>query len=146
MLIFPAGTNVYSNSGQSGRGFKGVTTSNTDSTLTLQQTGIKLPEGTVIDVATFVKPMRSKDTIDKPFAITLKFDGVAVGSVLKPTAAQEDKWVKMGARVAIKGAGPHTLSMEVRSKNVHGEIFATDDFSVTAYSYPNGARACPQSK
>jgi hypothetical protein len=146
MLIFPAGTNVYSNSGQSGRGFKGITASNTDSTLTLQQTGIKLPEGTVIDVGAFVKPMRSKDTADKPFVITLKFDGVAVGSALKPTAAQEDKWVKLGTRVTVKGAGPHTLSMEVRSKNVRGDIFAVDDLSVTAYSYPNGAQACPQSK
>jgi hypothetical protein len=149
-IIFTSGTNVYSDIGVSGRGFKGITNANTDSTLTLQQTGIKFPEGTIIDIAAAVKPMRSKDTTDKPFSITLKFDGVVVGSVLKPTGSQEDTWVTMGTtastRVTVKGAGPHTLSLEVRTKNLRGSIFTVDDFSVTAHSYPVGSRACPQSK
>jgi hypothetical protein len=85
--------------------------------------------------------MRDDSSTSKLFSLTLEFDGETVGSVLKPTN-QEDKWVQISGKVTVKGPGPHTVSLDVSSKGVSGDIFAVDDFSVKAVEPPVGTKFC----
>jgi hypothetical protein len=127
---------------------KGAVTSGTanaakTSELTIAQGGIALPEDTVVTISAYVKPLRSGSTTSAPLSFTLNFDDVAVAPVFIPKNTDEDKWTRVMGTVTLKRAGMHTLSLDVLTKGVTGEIFAVDDLSVQA-TLPTGTRICPR--
>jgi hypothetical protein len=120
-----------------------MTSGSAASEFTIAQGGITLPEGTVVKMSAWVKPLRSGSTAGAPLSFTLNFDDVAVAPVFIPKNSDEDKWVSITGTVTVKRGAAHTVSLDVLTKGKTGDIFAVDDFSMQA-TLPTGTRICPR--
>ncbi|KAF2850984.1 carbohydrate-binding module family 18 protein [Plenodomus tracheiphilus IPT5] len=139
---------IYTRNENNFRTYFGTTKDGTDgaksSTLILTQT-LSIPRDTVISVTAWVKSLR--DASIDPFTMVLRFDDVTVATY-SPTQNQRGVWTQIGTMdpsqgIIVSNAGTHSVSLRVTTAGfANKDIFAADDFSVTAISGPGGAPVC----
>jgi hypothetical protein len=121
--------------------------------MTLQQTDIYIASGTTILVSGYVRPTRGAANSDvAPYVFTLNFDSTLVGTY---TPTSQSTGVSDGTgsgyrqltnTIVVSGDGPHTLSLQIRTKGTSNKfIYDADDFSVTVVAPPAGQQLCATS-
>ncbi|KAH9864768.1 hypothetical protein IAQ61_008713 [Plenodomus lingam] len=114
------------------------------STLVLTQT-LAVPPGTRVSVTAWVKSLRDAST--DPFSMALYFDDEVVDTY-SPTQEQRGVWVQIGttdlAQAVVVGTGrTHRVALGVTTEGyADKDIFAADDFSVTAVAGAGDVSVC----
>jgi hypothetical protein len=121
--------------------------------MTLQQTDIYIASGTTILVSGYVRPTRGPaNSNGAPYVFTLNFDSTLVDTY---TPTSQSAGVSNGSgsgyrqltnTIIVSGDGPHTLSLQIRTKGTSNKfIYDADDFSVTVVAPPAGQQLCATS-
>jgi hypothetical protein len=121
--------------------------------MTLQQTNMYIASGTKILVSGYVRPTRGPENSNgAPYKFTLKFDSTVIGTYT-PTIVSggvDDNsgsgYYLLTKTIIVSGNGPHTLSLQIRTKGTQDTfIYDADDFSVRVIAPPANQQLCATS-
>ncbi|OAL44391.1 hypothetical protein IQ07DRAFT_649422 [Pyrenochaeta sp. DS3sAY3a] len=128
----------------SGNGFRGYTITGDagkdDSTITIKQENIDIPDGVTASILVDVFPKRAAPSGDKPYSIAVWFDNIALSTFTSSFNA----FFKLGSTGwPVTGPGPHSISLVVRTGGIeNAEIFYADNFEIKVTRPTNGSRIC----
>jgi len=143
---------IYTRNENNYRTYFGTTQDDTDGvtkgTLILQQR-VTVPTGIAISVTVWVKSLCDAST--DAFTFELRFDSITVATY-SPTQDQKNVWTPIGTTdasqailvVPAQGSSTqHTVSLRVTTQGfANKDIFAADDFSITAIAGPGNVPIC----
>lgn len=119
----------------------------------LEQNNIYIASGTTVLVSGYVRPTRGPaNSNNAPYVFTLKFDGTTVGT-FTPTSQSAgvsnnsgSGYLQLTNTIVVSGDGPHTLSLQIRTKGTSNKfIYDADDFSVRVVAPPADRQLCATS-
>lgn len=127
-----------------------------DGTMFLEQNNIYIASGTTVLVSGYVRPTRgpanSNGPNGAPYVFTLNFAGTTVGTYSPTTKSAEvsdgsgSGYRQLTNTFVVSGDGPHTLSLQIRTKGTNNKfIYDADDFSVSVVAPPADRQLCATS-
>jgi hypothetical protein len=128
-------------------------TGKSDGTMSLQQTDIYIASGTTILVSGYVRPTRGPaNSGDAPYTFTLMFDSIVIGTYTPKSQSFEvsdnsgSGYRQLSKTIIVSGDGPHTLSLQIRTKGTKDTfIYDADDFSAKVVAPPADQQLCATS-